>query len=236
MPRKRVSADKRSRLILKSVLPLFAQSGLHGATVKDLAAAAGVSEALLYRHYPSKQHLYEAAQCYCLDQLFLDKAMVLSMTPSTETLVRLLWYLFNRMLITAKSKRRKRDLIYRFIFRSYLDDAALARKVNSEVFGDLVALMEASLKAAEAAGDLSSLSPHPSNAVWFSQHVCAHVIFMSLSDEKDRCYTGRKDSLLQDLCLFSLRGMGLNKKAIQRYGDFVSLTDWLYALEPVETL
>lgn len=152
MPGKRMSGDKRSEAIVKAVLPVFATEGYHGATVKNLAQAAGVSEALLYRHFPGKRELYAAAQLRSIRQLFKDKEGVLSMEPSTQTLVRLVWYILNRMLIVPKSKREKRDMVYRFVFRSYLDDGEFAKQVNLQVFGEFVELMNRCLLNAEAQG------------------------------------------------------------------------------------
>ena len=44
-----------------AALPLFARRGYAETTTKDLARAAGISEALLYRHFPSKRELFLAA-------------------------------------------------------------------------------------------------------------------------------------------------------------------------------
>jgi len=43
--------------ILKAALKLFAERGYAGASVRDVAAAAGVKPATIYVHYPSKEHI-----------------------------------------------------------------------------------------------------------------------------------------------------------------------------------
>lgn len=43
--------------ILSASLKLFAERGYAGASVRDLAAAAGVKPATIYAHYPSKEHI-----------------------------------------------------------------------------------------------------------------------------------------------------------------------------------
>lgn len=43
--------------ILKAALKLFAECGYAGASVRDVAAAAGVKPATIYVHYPSKEHI-----------------------------------------------------------------------------------------------------------------------------------------------------------------------------------
>jgi AcrR family transcriptional regulator len=46
--------------ILASAAELFARSGYHGVSTRDIAAAAGVNEVTIYRHYPRKRDLYVA--------------------------------------------------------------------------------------------------------------------------------------------------------------------------------
>ena len=43
--------------ILEAGLEAFAERGYHGASIRDIAQAAGVKPATLYGHYPSKEHL-----------------------------------------------------------------------------------------------------------------------------------------------------------------------------------
>lgn len=59
-PRKRVSRERRRRLILDAATERFGASGYHQATVANLAEAAGISAPVLYAHFPSKQELYLA--------------------------------------------------------------------------------------------------------------------------------------------------------------------------------
>ncbi|TET54333.1 MAG: TetR/AcrR family transcriptional regulator [Actinobacteria bacterium] len=51
--------SNRKQLILEDVKEVFAKKGFYGSTSKDLAKAAGVSEALLYKHFPSKESLFK---------------------------------------------------------------------------------------------------------------------------------------------------------------------------------
>jgi AcrR family transcriptional regulator len=58
-PRRLPAAERRAR-ILETALPLFAARGRDGTTTRDLARAAGVTEPVLYRHFPSKEELFAA--------------------------------------------------------------------------------------------------------------------------------------------------------------------------------
>ncbi|MBI3679708.1 MAG: TetR/AcrR family transcriptional regulator [Acidobacteria bacterium] len=59
-PKQRLSGDQRRAAIVQAALRLFAQNGFRGTTTKQLALAVGVSEPVLYKHFPSKRDLYSA--------------------------------------------------------------------------------------------------------------------------------------------------------------------------------
>lgn len=56
----RLSAEARREAILEAAKGVFGSAGYHAATTREIAAAAGVSEALLYQHFPGKRQLFEA--------------------------------------------------------------------------------------------------------------------------------------------------------------------------------
>ncbi len=60
----RLAAIDRRRQLLETALDLFSRKGFDGATTKEIAAAAGVTEAIIFRHFPSKQALYQAVLDY----------------------------------------------------------------------------------------------------------------------------------------------------------------------------
>src|SRR5215467_14791595 len=64
LPATRMSATDRKQQLLETALDLFSRKGFEGTTTKELAAAAGVAEAVIFRHFPSKQALYTAALDY----------------------------------------------------------------------------------------------------------------------------------------------------------------------------
>lgn len=56
----RMQSDERRRQLLRVAIDSFARSGFGGTKTKDIAAAAGVSEAILFRHFATKEDLYHA--------------------------------------------------------------------------------------------------------------------------------------------------------------------------------
>ena len=57
-PRKRLTAEERRSAILDSALEVFAERGYHPTSIDDIARAAGISKALIYEHFASKQQLH----------------------------------------------------------------------------------------------------------------------------------------------------------------------------------
>ena len=56
----RLSGPERRQSILKESQRLFAEKGFHGVSIDEIARAVDVSPAILYRHFESKQALYDA--------------------------------------------------------------------------------------------------------------------------------------------------------------------------------
>ena len=59
----RMAGGERRQQILRIAMRLFSQRGFRGTTTKEIAAAAGVSEAMVFRHFATKEELY----CAILD-------------------------------------------------------------------------------------------------------------------------------------------------------------------------
>lgn len=71
---KRLSGPERRESILSAAQGLFANKGLHGVSVDEIARAVNVSPAILYRHFNSKQALYDAVleKFSCQRQSYVD--------------------------------------------------------------------------------------------------------------------------------------------------------------------
>ena len=60
----RLAAAERRQAVLETALRSFAAGSYRGVTTAEIARAAGISEPILYRHFPSKRDLYLA----CFDE------------------------------------------------------------------------------------------------------------------------------------------------------------------------
>ena len=63
--------------IRDAALRLFSERGIEGASIRDIAAAAGVSSGLIRHHFGSKEALREACDRYAIDRMAeLRKSLV----------------------------------------------------------------------------------------------------------------------------------------------------------------
>jgi len=59
-PPTRMSAPDRRTQLIETALNVFSRKGFNGTTTKEIAAQAGVTEAIIFRHFPNKAALYQA--------------------------------------------------------------------------------------------------------------------------------------------------------------------------------
>src|SRR5271166_5201013 len=94
----RLDGDERRKAIVAAAVPLFAKNGFAGTTTRELAEAASISEALLFKHFPSKKHLYgEILHLGCEGDPALERLAALE--PSTATLVRMTHFMVGYFLL-----------------------------------------------------------------------------------------------------------------------------------------
>jgi len=55
-----MAGEERRQQILDVAMSLFSERGFRGTTTKEIAHAAGVSEAMVFRHFATKEELYAA--------------------------------------------------------------------------------------------------------------------------------------------------------------------------------
>ncbi|MBI4536340.1 MAG: TetR/AcrR family transcriptional regulator [candidate division NC10 bacterium] len=58
--RVRLTGEERRRQIIEAAATLFSRKGFRGTTTREIAEAVGVSEAMLFKHFVTKEELYAA--------------------------------------------------------------------------------------------------------------------------------------------------------------------------------
>src|SRR3954471_4872888 len=214
----RLDGDERRKAIVRAAVPLFARRGFAGTTTRELAEAAGISEALLFKHFPSKQLLYrEIRQLGCEGDPALETLATLP--PSTATLICMLRFMVRHFLDAAESERGDLDSRLRLVAHSFLEDGEYARELFDAVSERVLPLVEASYEAGLAAGDIivrpGPRGPgHPRNLFWFARHVPAMLALAGLPGRNCVPCDGTLDELVEEATAFILRGIGMRDIAI----------------------
>jgi TetR/AcrR family transcriptional regulator, transcriptional repressor of aconitase len=209
----RLDGDERRKAIVLAAVPLFARKGFAGATTRELAEAAEISEALLFRHFPSKRHLYgEILRLGCEGDPAL--ARLAALEPSTATLVQMMHYMVRYFLLAGDADRSERDLRLRLVLHSFLEDGEYARELFDTIFARVHPLFAASLEAATATGDLAAGAIASANRFWFGHHVATMLAFVALPGRACIAYPGAATDLVEEASRFILRGIGLTDAVI----------------------
>jgi AcrR family transcriptional regulator len=207
----RLDSDERRKAIVRAAVPLFARKGFAGTTTRELAEAGGISEALLFRHFPSKQLLYqEILQLGCEGDPALEQLARLE--PSTKTLVCMVRFMV-RHFVLADSEPEW-DSRLRLELHSYLEDGEYARLLFETVSERVIPLFEASLAAAIVAGDVVPRPGAAANSFWFAHHVAALIAFADLPGDRSIPYRGSLAIVADEAITFILRGIGMTDAAI----------------------
>src|SRR3984893_2932224 len=211
----RMTSDLRRQLILIAAKRYFARNGVAGTTTNSVAAAASISEGLLFKHFPSKAALYAeilAEEC----KADPDLAHLLGLEPSTGTLVELVRGMVRHFMETTDDEQEAQRL--RLMTTSHLDDGEFARLLYGKI-GDLIGpVFTGSLERAVAAGDASRIGSEPLNLFWFAHHTVLMAALARLPAVPCLSY-GNSADLERQLCEFILRGIGLNEAAVASHLD-----------------
>jgi TetR/AcrR family transcriptional regulator len=132
-PKLRLNANDRRSQILAAALDVFAELGFHGARTRDLAERAGVSEALLFRHFPTKEDLIRAI----LESVGFEERIALmedrfSKLAPREALCRLAEYHLTAL--------RDDPRVFRVVFFGVLEVPDLAGEFYRKFLSRLLAL------------------------------------------------------------------------------------------------
>ncbi len=212
-----MTSDLRRQLILGAAKRCFARSGFAGTTTKSVAAAAAISEGLLFKHFPTKSALYaEILSEACEADPALHR--LLGLEPSTETLVVLVRGMVGHFLHVWDVPDQQEAQRLRLMITSHLDDGEFARLLYEKIGNLIGPMFTASLERAVAAGDASRVGREPLNLFWFAHHTVMMTALARLPSEPCLSYANAVD-LERQVCEFILRGVGLNETAIASYLD-----------------
>ena len=208
----RLASSARRTAILDAALPLFARRGFAATTTREIAQAAGVSEALIFKHFPSKASLYEAMFLSCMDG-DPEYARLMALPPSTATLVQLVQALVSYFVIDMPADADERAR-HRLALISLLEDGEFIRLVFQGVRDHFHPTFVAAIRAAEASGDLAAGPVEAGTGLWLADHLCSMMASVCLSGQSVVPYECGRPELARQAVWFILRGLGMRDEAI----------------------
>jgi len=210
-------ADRREAIIV-AARNVFIEKGFHGTTTRELAKAASVSEALMFKHFPSKDELYLAIRrsCFKHEESKIHE-MLEALDPSTRHLVLLVRALVSHVLEGRDEETR---LFFQLVVRSLMDEAEFTKLALQGGPAHWVKKVKECMEAASRAGDMIDQPTPSSLAGWLVHQLVSGIMVHSLPSETVVDYGVSQRELAKQVVWFSLRGMGVKEEAIGRYyGD-----------------
>jgi AcrR family transcriptional regulator len=213
----RLTGEERKRRIVEAALPLFAEKGFAPTTTKELARAAGISEPLLYKHFPSKEALYEEIQNFtCIDTEPAFKKLG-ELQPSASTLVHLLYFFMRIVLLQKPKSPVSWELRHRLMIQSIVSDGVYARLICKDRVLPYYARMKECIKAGVKSGEIVQTEVSPANSSAFAHHIGAWIALMQLPEQPLINYKTGRQQLCDQVVRFALRGIGMKDQAIRKY-------------------
>ena len=213
----RLTAEARREAIVEAVQDIFAEKGFDGTTIKELAQAAGVSEALLYKHFPSKESLYAAMLDACAKgPTFAEASRIIGLASSTATLVVMVHFMISHYVL-GRPGDKHRAALNSLLVRSLLDDGELVRLMHKKLASAWLKKFEACLEAAAKASEMHDVPIRKDISVWFVQHVAFSLMLHLRPKVPAVNYKVTREELVSQATWFALLGIGLKEEAARRY-------------------
>ena len=213
----RLKSQERRQSIIEAVREVFAEKGFDGTTTRALAHAAGVSEALLYRHFPSKESLYAAVLDACAKgPAFVEFNRILALEPSSATLVIMVHFTLSHY-VQGRFCDVNKTVLNSLLARSLLGDGAFVRLTHKKFASAWIEKFKACLNAAAKAGDLRKIPVRGDLRVWFAHHTAFSLMLHRHPRIPAVDYKASADTLVEQATWFALLGVGLKESAIKRY-------------------
>ncbi len=214
----RLPSDERRDRILDAALKVFAERGFHGATTRELAKAASVSEALMFRHFPTKEDLYSALQSHCCQAKASEKAEMLGkLEDSTASLVLLVHYMMAKMLRPAASVPEAEQALHRLLANSIIEDGHFARGFMERVGREFIQKLESCHAAAVKAGDALASPVQGVVGAWFVQHFAAMLMLNEMPGNPVVVLDADRPAQVEQAVWFALQGLGLRQEVIRQH-------------------
>ena len=153
-------ADLRREQILQTAVDLFSQRGFTGTTTKRIAKAAGVSEAIIFRHFATKDELYGAI----LESKACQEGPHRFPWEGNETLQKAIrdrddFAVFYNIALQAMTNHQKDVSFMRLLFYSALEEHQLADRFFGEFVSHVYGFIGEYIRERQQEGAMRDVEP-----------------------------------------------------------------------------
>lgn len=206
-PASRMKGDDRRAQILQTAVDLFSKRGFRGTTTKEIAIAAGVSEAIIFRHFATKDELWGA---------------ILEAKACTDPLHRYPWEgneklrkamddrddfgVFYEMAVKGLNKHQADEGFMRLLFYSALEEHELAESFFGDFIDKIYEFLGSYIKTRQAEGAMREIDPRMVVRAFLGM-VIHHSLNSILWDRKGRLMKVSNEEAAKNFAEIILRGV-----------------------------
>jgi len=213
---KRLTYEERKLSIIQAALPLFAEKGFEGTKTRELAKAANVTDALIYKIFPTKELLFQGVLEYTLA---IKESGWNEIAQRTKGFV-FLASLIDLFLSECLSAHRNPDLEYahKLVLKSLTTDGQFAKRYFTEKMSALEEIINESYEIAWKKGELEAkyIDAKKQNG-WIVHHLLIAFSIFNFSSPTLGLYTVSKSKIKKDTLLFVLRGIGFKDSLLYKH-------------------
>jgi AcrR family transcriptional regulator len=204
----RLPGPERRDSILKAAQHLFAEKGYHGVSIDEIARKVDVSPAILYRHFKSKQVLYDAVlQAMSAQRESYVQTIINSGTSFEDVLTGM-------TQVYIKSISENPDLL-RIEFQSLLDKNPATSDFFNNRWKSFTDYIEFSLNE-RLPYDVPNREVTILTAALMFQGMLREVLLQKHLQPEDRLEDVSLNELSQELVRLFLRAVGIEKSRLSR--------------------
>ncbi len=199
----RMAGDERRAQILEVAMSVFSERGFRGTTTKEIAAAAGVSEAMVFRHFANKDELYTAI----LDRKACNGRTLISLELLADKIaVKDDFGVFFTLALNALEHHREDRDLMRLLFYSALEGHDLSKLFFERFITDIYALISDYIRQRQTDGAFREFEPKVAVRAFMGMFI-HHSLNNNLWDKEQKILKISNEDAAREFAVILLKGI-----------------------------
>ncbi|MGH1468587.1 MAG: TetR/AcrR family transcriptional regulator [Bdellovibrionales bacterium] len=213
--KQKIDFEKRREMILDTVSPLFAEKGC-SVTTKELAAAAGISEALIYKHFKSKSELFEAVKTRCCKNVHPVAERLLQKAEAKERLPLSIVLLAHAVHVGFEEDLLPKKEMHKLVLQSLAAKGDFAVETFSN-FGKWICPISEDMTEGQREGWLKKTPFSNEELLWMVHHFIVGMAFTLMPEKKMEVFDVDAVEIVEKCSLQGLvmLGMDIEEAAVE---------------------